>query len=84
MAFVPCEQDRFDIRVVLVERRAADAGRLGDLRHRDRSQAVLGHQRGGGVEDGVADLAPVSLDGVGPQLRHVPSIPHPHDRYTSS
>ncbi len=43
LTFVPSEQDRFDVREVFIQRRTSDAGRLGDLRHRDRRQPVLGH-----------------------------------------
>jgi len=34
LTLMPGEQDRFDVGEVLVERRASDAGLLGDLRHR--------------------------------------------------
>ncbi len=45
VALVPGDQDRFHVREVLVQRRAPDAGLLGDPRHRHRRQPVLGHQR---------------------------------------
>jgi hypothetical protein len=35
VAFMPGNQDGFDVGVVLVERGSADAGLLGDLRHGD-------------------------------------------------
>ena len=46
LTLMPGKKDRLDVREVLVERGAADAGLLGDLRHRDRPQAVLGHEPG--------------------------------------
>src|SRR5918996_997584 len=70
LTFVPDEQDRLDVREVLVQGRPADAGVLGDLRHRHRPQPVLGYQRRGGVQDRVADLASVRLDRLVPELRH--------------
>ena len=36
LTFVPRQQDRFDVREVLVQCRTSDAGLLGDLRHRNR------------------------------------------------
>src|SRR5213594_3738179 len=48
-AFVPGQQDGLDVREVVVQRRPADAGLLGDLRHRDRQQPPFGHQRGRGI-----------------------------------
>ncbi len=74
VTFVPGDQDRFDVWEVLVQRRTSDAGLLGDLRHRHRPQPVLGHQRRSSVQDRVAHRAAVRLDGLGPQLRHCPSI----------
>ena len=74
MTFVPSDQDRFDIGVVLVQRRTSDAGLFGDLRHRHRSQPVLGHQRRGGVQGRVAHFTAVRLDRLIPQLRHYLTI----------
>lgn len=74
LAFVPGEEDRFDVGEVLVERGSSDAGVFGDARHRDREQAIVGDERRGGVEHRVADLAPVLVDRVGPQLGHPTSI----------
>ena len=74
LTFVPGDQDRFDVGEVLVQRRASDAGLLGDLRHRHRPQPVLGHQRRRGVEGRVAHRAAVRLDRLVPQLRHDRSI----------
>ena len=70
MAFVPSDQDRFDVGEVLVQRRPSDPGLLGDLRHRHRRQPVLGHQRSRGVQRGVAHRSAVRLDRVVPELRH--------------
>ena len=67
---VPGDQDRLDVREVLVQRGPADPGRGGDLQHRHRRQSVLADQRRGGVQGGVVDRAPVLLDRLGPQLRH--------------
>jgi hypothetical protein len=74
LAFVPGDQDRLDVWEVLVQRRPADAGGLGDLRHRHRQQPVLADQRRGGVQDRLAHLVAVRLDGVVPQPRHPSSI----------
>ena len=74
LTFVPGEQDRFDIREVLVERRTSDAGFFSDLRHRHRPQPVLSHQRCSGVQDRVAHRCAVRLDRLVPQSRHHPSI----------
>ena len=68
--FVPCHDDRFDIGEVFVERRAADPGLLGDLRHRDRRESVLSDQLGRGLQDRAAYLTAVSLDRVRPEPRH--------------
>ena len=70
LAVVPGEQDRFDVREVLVQSRSSDPGLLGDLRHRHGQEPVLGHQRCGGVQDRVTHFSPVRLDRLGPQLRH--------------
>ena len=37
VTFVPRDQDRFHVWVVLVQRRTSDAGLLGNLRHRHRA-----------------------------------------------
>jgi len=74
LAFVPGKQDRLHVREVLVQRRSADAGVLGDLGHRHRGQPVLGHQGRGGVQGGVAHRAAVRLDRLVPQPRHHPTI----------
>ena len=50
---VPGQQDRLDVWEVLVERRAADAGLLSDLRHRHRTQSMVCDERRGGPEDGL-------------------------------
>ena len=50
LALVPGEKDRLHVREVLVQRRPADAGLLGDLGHRHRRQPMFGHQRRGGVQ----------------------------------
>ena len=71
LTFVPREENRLDICEVLVERRTADAGFLGDLRHRHRSQPVLRGESGGCLQDRFAHLTPVRLDRVAPQLRHL-------------
>src|SRR5947209_172935 len=68
MAFVPGNENRLHAREVLVERGAPDARLFSDLRHRYRPQPMLGHERGGGVEDCVAHLAAVCLDGLVPEL----------------
>jgi hypothetical protein len=68
--FVPGDQYGFDVREVLVQRGTSDAGLLGDLCHRHRPQPVLGHQRHGGVKDGIAHFAPVGLDRLLPELWH--------------
>src|SRR6266511_153839 len=70
LTLVPCDQDRLDVREVLVQRRTSDTGLLGDLRHRHGSQPALGHQRGRGVEGCVANGASVRLDRLVPQFRH--------------
>ena len=74
LTVVPGQQDRLDIREVLVQRRASDPGLRGDPRHRYREQPVLGHQRRRRVQDRVAHLATVRLDCRVPQLRHAFSI----------
>ena len=74
LPFVPGHQDGFDVGEVLVQGRPADPGLPRDLRHGHGAQAVLGDQRGRGVEDGVADLAAVRVDRLAPQLRHGPRI----------
>ncbi len=74
LTLVPAAEDRFDVGEVFVERRASDARLLGDLRHRDTEQSVLGDQGRGGIHDRVAHLAAVRLDRPGPELRHNCSI----------
>jgi hypothetical protein len=70
LALVPSEKDRFDIWEVLVQRGAADARLLGDLRHRDRAETVLGDESDGRRESGLADSAPMRVDRLVPDLRH--------------
>ncbi len=43
LAFVPGDEYRVDVGKVLVQRRPSYAGPLGDLRHGDRGEPVLGH-----------------------------------------
>lgn len=76
LTVVPGEKDRLDVREVLVERGASDAGVLGDPRHRDRQWTFGGHQASGGGDDGIPHIAAVCLDGVAPQLRHTAIIRH--------
>lgn len=70
LSLVPGEEDCFDVRKVLIERRTSDAGRLGDLRHSHRQEPMLGHERHGRIQDCVADRRTVRLDCLAPQLRH--------------
>src|SRR5918994_2211527 len=81
VTFVPGEQDSFDVREILVERRTPDAGFLGNPRHRHRQQPVLGHQRPSGVQDRVAHHRAVRLYGLVPQSWHRSSI---HDGDTET
>ncbi len=74
LALVPGDQDRLDVREVLVQRGAPDAGCLGDLRHRDCARPVLAHQRHRGVQNRFPHLAAVRRDRLAPQLRHDASI----------
>src|SRR5215216_3725479 len=74
VTFVPGEQDSFDVREILVERRTPDAGFLGNLRHRHRQQPVLGDQRSSGVQNRVAHRRTVRLYRLVPQSRHRFSI----------
>ena len=74
LAFMPGDQDRFDVREILVKRRAPDAGSFGDLRHRQGAQATLGYQGGGAAQDRIAYLTAMSLDRVVPKFRHRPRI----------
>jgi len=76
MPLVPGDQDRFDIGIVVIERRSADPGPLRDLRHRDGSQAALVYQRGGSVEDCVSYLLAMRRKGCRPKLRHTQRIHH--------
>jgi hypothetical protein len=66
LASVPRSQDRFDVREVFVERRPSNARILRDLRHRHRQQPASSDQRCCGVQDRLAYLAAVRLDGLGP------------------
>jgi hypothetical protein len=70
LSLVPGKEDGLDIWKVLVERGSANAGLLSDPRHRHRQQPVLSNEGGGRVEHGVAHLAPMGLDRLGPQPRH--------------
>jgi hypothetical protein len=70
LPLVPRVQDRLDVSEVLVERRAADAGLLGDLRHRHRPQAVCRNEGGRDREDGVFHRASVLVDRLLPEPRH--------------
>jgi len=70
LTLVPGDQDRLDIREVLVERRASDPGLLRDLRHGHRERSALGHQCRGGVQRRIAHRPAVCLDRLIPQLRH--------------
>ena len=74
VAFVPGHQDRFHVWEVLVQGGPSDPGVLRDLRHRHSPQTVLGHERPGGVDDGVMHLAVVGLQCLAPQPWHTPSI----------
>lgn len=74
LAFVPGDQDRFDIREVFIQRRTSDASRFGDLRHRHGGQPVLSHQRRSGVQGRVSHRAAVGLDRLVPQFRHRSNI----------
>ena len=75
LTFMPRDQDRLDVREVFVQRRATDAGRLGDLRHRHRRRPVLGRQRRRSVQGRVTHRAAVRPDRLVPQLRHRCTIP---------
>jgi hypothetical protein len=70
LAFVPGQQDRFDIGEVLVQRCSSDPGPACDLRHRHGEEAAFGDQSGGRVEDRVANFAAMRLDRLRPQLGH--------------
>jgi hypothetical protein len=74
LALVPGDEDRLDVREVLVQGGAADPGLRGYPGHRHRGQPVLVNQRRRGVEGRVMHRAAVLLDRVGPQLRHQLSI----------
>jgi hypothetical protein len=76
VALVPGDQDRLDVREVLVQRCPSDAGLIGDLGHRHRGQPVLGHERRRGVQRGLPHGVAVRLDRVVPEPRH-------HDECTS-
>ena len=81
VTFVPGEQDSFDVREILVERRTPDAAPFGNLRHRHRQQPVIGHQRPSGVQNRVAHRRSVRLYRLVPQPRHHSSI---HDGDTET
>src|SRR5947208_1364737 len=70
LALVPGGENRVHLGEVLVERRAADAGPLRDLGHRDAGQAAFGDQTACRVEDRFPHGVAMSRDGVVPQLRH--------------
>lgn len=74
VAFVPGQEDGFDVWEVFVERGAADAGLLGDLGHGHGGEAVRGDQRGRGVHGRFAHGVAVRVDRFVPQLRHHPRI----------
>lgn len=74
MPVVPGDQDRLDVREVLVQRGAADAGVLGDPRHRRRARSMFSDEGRGGVQDRVTHIAAVRLDGLVPQPGHPLSI----------
>ena len=65
---VPGQNDRFHVREVLVQRCTPNPGFVGNLRHCHGEQPVFGDKRRGRVEDRVADLAAVCLDGLVPEL----------------
>ena len=71
-SFVPGDEDGLDVGVVLVQRRSADPGLLGDLGHRHRPEPVLRHERGSGVEGRIPDRLAMLLDRLVPELRHKP------------
>jgi hypothetical protein len=70
LPLVPGDQDRLDVRKVLIQRGPSDAGRLGDLGHRYRDQPVLLDESGGRVEGRLADGATMRIDRLGPQPWH--------------
>jgi hypothetical protein len=74
LTLVPREQHGLDVGKVPVKGGSADPRPLGDLRHRHAAEAVFSGQGGGGVEDGVAHLAAVGVDGLLPQPRHADSL----------
>src|SRR5215813_5236653 len=74
MPLVPGDKDRFDIGIVVIERRSADPGPFRDLRHRDGSQAALVCERGGSVEDCVPYLLAMRCEGCRPELRHADRV----------
>ena len=74
MALVPGGQDRFDVRKIFVQGGAADPGPFSDLRHRDRRQPLLRHQRPGCVKDRLPHRVPVRVHRIIPQLRHSSTI----------
>lgn len=76
---VPGDEDGLHVGEVLVERRPADAGLLGDPRHRHVGQAVLPDERGGRLDDGFAHLATMRVDRVRPESWHAVTIYHLRD-----
>ena len=64
LPLVPGDQNRFDIREIFVQRRAATSRLFGDLRHRHGRQPMLGYQRRSGVDGRIAHRAAVHLDRV--------------------
>ena len=74
LALVQGDEDRVQVREVLVQRCAADAALLGDLRHGHAGQAVLGDQGSGGIQGGLAYGVAVRCDGFGPDSRHLARI----------
>ena len=70
LALMPRQEYRFDVGKVLVQRGPADSRFLGDPGHGYGQQAVPRHELGRGVENGIADLAAMCLDGLCPEPRH--------------
>src|SRR6266702_4955620 len=69
---MPRDEDRFNVRKVVVESCPSDARFFGDLGHRHGPQPMLCHQRHGGVFDGFAYPVAMRRDGLPPQLWHRP------------
>jgi hypothetical protein len=66
LPLVPRGHDRLDIREVLVERRATDAGLLGDLGHRHGTEPAAIDEASSRIEDRVPDRATVRVDRLVP------------------